>query len=71
MKKFLFHLSDEEYQRFRTHPATRLYVHYRYIGGDIEIKTNKGYQLAANLEQVIDFGATSAIEVLGLPPKGY
>ncbi len=67
MKKFSLNLSNEDYKSFKSSSHTRLYDHQRDAGGDVTIWTNKPYGLAADLERAIDFGATSAVEVLGLP----
>lgn len=62
--QYQLEITDKEYARFKAHPATRLYVH-TYIANTLTIETSKPRQLAADLEQVIDFGATSARDVLG------
>jgi hypothetical protein len=68
MKSYCLNLSDKDYAAFRAHPATRLYDHQRTAGGDTTIWTSKPKQLCRDLARAIDFGATSAAEVLGLDP---
>lgn len=63
--KYRVAISLAEYSRFKTHPATRLYVH-TFNGSTLEIETERPRQLAKDLAKVIEFGATSAAEVLGL-----
>lgn len=66
MKSYTLNLSPEDYEAFRSHPATRLYDHRRTPDGDTTIWTSRPRQLVRDLERVIDFGATSACEVLNL-----
>ena len=68
MKHYDLYLDDDDYRQFRRCPKTRLYDHRREPDGTVKIWTNKPLELARNLEAAIDFGATSALEVLGLPP---
>jgi hypothetical protein len=59
-------LSQEEYQRFHTDPETRLYVH-SWNGVELSITTGtSSQQLVKDISKVVDFGATSAGEVLGI-----
>ena len=66
MRKFTINLSDADYAAFKTSRATRLYQHERSAGGDVAIWSSNPRQLCRDLEAVIDFGATSAAEVLGV-----
>lgn len=70
MPKYTLCVEPEEYERFKTDPATRLYLH-TYRGGELEIECSKAlaHCLCADLEKVIDFGATSAYGVLNVTPK--
>lgn len=63
IKRYRFCITPNEYNRFHRHPATRMYLH-SWNGQEITIETGDKRGLAADLMQVIDFGATSAIEVL-------
>lgn len=64
MLKFEIYLDDADYSAFRSHPATRLYQHTRKADGTVRIFTAKKAALAEDLEKAIDFGATTAHEVL-------
>jgi hypothetical protein len=69
MKSYCLNLSDKDYAAFRAHPATRLYNHQRRTAsGDTTIWASNPKQLCKDLSAAIDFGATSAAEVLGLDP---
>ena len=64
MRKFGLNMDDADYAAFKAHPATRLYQHRRDAGGDVTIWTSNPRQLARDLERAIDFGETTAAEVL-------
>lgn len=68
VKPYVLNLSAEDYARFKASHHTRLYAHHRTSDGDVTIWTMFPYDLADDLEKVIDFGATSAVDVLGLSP---
>lgn len=69
MQTFTLNLSDEDYAAFKACPATRLYVHTRDNCGDTRISTSNPRRLCQDLEKALDFGATSAGEVLNIPPE--
>lgn len=60
------YLDDDDYAAFRASPHTKLYDHRRDAGGTVTIWTSKPKQLCVDLERAIDFGATSAFDVLAV-----
>lgn len=65
MKKFTLCLNSQEMEAIKTSPHTRLYLR-RIKGDQITFETSRPSQLARDLEKVIDFGAITASEVLGI-----
>lgn len=65
-KPYELYMDDEDYKQFKSHPATRLYDHRRRPSGTVKIHTSNPHKLARDLEKAIDFGATTAREVLGI-----
>lgn len=64
MKRFDIYLNAEDFAAFRAHPATRLYTYRRKADGDTTIWATHARALATDLEKAIDFGATTALEVI-------
>jgi hypothetical protein len=67
IKTFKLCITPAEYEAFKAARATKLYDHKYWVSsGELFVSTSRPHCLARDLESVIDFGATSASEVLGL-----
>ena len=67
-RKYVLVITRDEYDRLVREARFRLWQHrYNKFTNELTIDTDQPYKLASVLEQFIDFGATSAQEVLQLP----
>jgi len=68
-KSFTAYFEDVEYQRIR-HASMRGKLRSDFtrnpVSGEVTFKTDNPKRLAAELESIVDFGATTAAEVLGM-----
>ena len=70
-KGYTSYVSDEEYQEIRKASMRGLITadfERDALNGEVTFYTDDPRKLARQLEKVIDFGATSANDVFGLPP---